>query len=377
MPEETATSNAWWDDGGVLLHIGPHKTGTTALQHSLAAARSQLAEQAIIYPGKGANHYRATRERIDGAQERWQQLISEIQATGQPAIISSEFLDRVDSQLAPQIIAELGGRVRILITLRPLATIIPSLWQQHVKCGTAADLAPWTSDLFRRGPEHVSWRSVDHLGLIRQWQEIVGDDRVVILIGDLRDPARLLRGFEGLAGINAGTLQLSGRSNRSMTVPESELALALNRRAADLGITAQQQIHWVRRGIYARTIEERQVMSDEPKLVLPASVRSDVDAQQRQVVDLLCSSGSRVVGDPESLLTGTSNAQQSGSELAIGAEELIPVDVAAGMLAALLEKSLAREQEQQRKIARLRRKVEKQKQSQGSQRQHSRWPWRR
>ena len=188
MSDETANSAPWWNDGGVLMHIGPHKTGTTALQHSLAAARPKLAAQSILYPGTAANHYRATRERVDGSPERWQQLIGEIAESGQPAIISSEYLDRVDRELAPELVAELGGRVRILITLRPLATIIPSLWQQHVKCGTAADLAPWTSDLFRSGPEHVSWRSVDHLGLIRQWQDSVGDDRVLILIGDVGEP---------------------------------------------------------------------------------------------------------------------------------------------------------------------------------------------
>lgn len=359
MPDETASSEPWWDDGGVLMHIGPHKTGTTALQHSLAAARPKLAAQSILYPGTAANHYQATRQRVDGSPELWQQLIAEIVESDQPAIISSEYLDRADRELAPELVAELGGPVRILITLRPLATIIPSLWQQHVKCGTAAELAPWTDDLFRIGRDHVSWQSVDHLALIQLWQEVVGEDRVVILVPDPRDPDILLRGFERAAGISSGTLVTPDRANRSMTGPESDLALALNRRAADLGITAKQQIQWVRRGVYARIIEERQPLPDEAKLALPESVRGEVERRQRDVVDLLRSSRSQVIGDPELLWRGTGPDSPAAPE-----SELIPVDLAAGMLAALLGRSLDREEEQQRKIDRLRGKVQKLKEKQ-------------
>ncbi len=44
--------------GEVLLHIGPPKTGTTALQHSLAQARPQLKAQGVLYPGgKKPSHW--------------------------------------------------------------------------------------------------------------------------------------------------------------------------------------------------------------------------------------------------------------------------------------------------------------------------------
>lgn len=41
------------DRPDLLLHVGIHKTGTTALQQALAAARSGLAEQGISYPDTG------------------------------------------------------------------------------------------------------------------------------------------------------------------------------------------------------------------------------------------------------------------------------------------------------------------------------------
>ena len=39
----------------VLLHIGPHKTGTTAVQSALASARPRLKTAGVLYPGR-ADH---------------------------------------------------------------------------------------------------------------------------------------------------------------------------------------------------------------------------------------------------------------------------------------------------------------------------------
>ena len=44
---------------GVLLHVGVHKTGTTAIQAALADARSDLLERGIRYPGKLQAQHRA------------------------------------------------------------------------------------------------------------------------------------------------------------------------------------------------------------------------------------------------------------------------------------------------------------------------------
>ena len=377
MPEVAADSNAWWNDGGVLMHVGPHKTGTTGLQHSLAAARPGLAEQSVLYPGKGMSHYRATRERVNGSPERWLEIVREIQEQDHRAIISSEYLDRVDQELAPEIVAELGGRVRILITLRPLTNIIPSLWQQHVKSGTAADLAPWAEDLFLRRSDHVSWRSVDHLGLIRQWQEVVGEDKVLILIAESRNPEVLLHGFEDAVGIARGTLSSPDRVNRSMSATESALALALNRKVVDSGMTVKQQVRWIRRGIYAPLVEERKVPPGEPKLVLPQSMQDEVARRQTEIVELLRSSGSRVVGDPETLKLSDGKVADVGPAESVAADA-IPMDLAMSVISALLDQALVSEDEHRQKTDRLRIKLRRQKERRsGSRRKRSRWPWQR
>ena len=44
---------------GVLLHVGVHKTGTTAIQAALADARADLKAAGVSYPGRLQAQHRA------------------------------------------------------------------------------------------------------------------------------------------------------------------------------------------------------------------------------------------------------------------------------------------------------------------------------
>ena len=46
-------------DNAILLHVGFHKTGTTALQSAFAAARPKLEAAGVRYPGNRNSHHRA------------------------------------------------------------------------------------------------------------------------------------------------------------------------------------------------------------------------------------------------------------------------------------------------------------------------------
>jgi hypothetical protein len=45
-------------DGALLLHIGPHKTGTTAIQAALANGRPQLLRHGVVTRGASASTMR-------------------------------------------------------------------------------------------------------------------------------------------------------------------------------------------------------------------------------------------------------------------------------------------------------------------------------
>jgi hypothetical protein len=42
-------------EGARLVHVGPHKTGTTAVQNALWNARPQLLEQGVRHVGRSRN----------------------------------------------------------------------------------------------------------------------------------------------------------------------------------------------------------------------------------------------------------------------------------------------------------------------------------
>ena len=59
-------------DGAVLLHIGPYKTGTTAIQVSLHQHRADLAAHGVLYPGTSTRQRRRElgRRRADPARRQ-------------------------------------------------------------------------------------------------------------------------------------------------------------------------------------------------------------------------------------------------------------------------------------------------------------------
>ena len=102
--------------GELLLHVGLHKTGTTALQVALADARPDLERVGVRYPGTSTYQHRAIlggAGKAYGWQDRgarevprkaWDALVAQSKYDGR-TIISSEFLDNVDAEVAARMVA--------------------------------------------------------------------------------------------------------------------------------------------------------------------------------------------------------------------------------------------------------------------------------
>jgi len=96
--------------GARLLHIGPHKTGTTAIQGAFDLARGRLAEYGVVYAGAARQPMRATlavtgRPAMLGEAQPdmayWDRLVHSIRAAGdQRVVISSEFFADGDDEAA-------------------------------------------------------------------------------------------------------------------------------------------------------------------------------------------------------------------------------------------------------------------------------------
>ena len=96
----------------VLLHVGVHKTGSTALQSALAAAGPELNKRGIIYPGDSDLHHGAAvgvaaagsassdhsnweKMRRWQRSRTWRTLSHQVRRQSGKAVVSSDFFGRL------------------------------------------------------------------------------------------------------------------------------------------------------------------------------------------------------------------------------------------------------------------------------------------
>jgi hypothetical protein len=300
-------------DGSVILHIGPHKTGTTALQGSLWAARDELPKQGVRLVGRSRNPAAAVRAVTgqvspyadDGRvppMARWSRLAGEIRrARDSRVIVSSEFFAWADPTAIRRIVDELGAdRVHIAVTLRPLRKIVPSMWQQNVQAGTVATIDAWLQDVLDRqagDARHPFWTLHRHEELIGRWAAAVGVDRVTGVVVDDRDHDVLLHAFEDLLGLTRGTLAPQADwQNRSLTLPEAEAVRAFNLAFKGKDLPRGRHARLMRFGA-AQVMKQRAPSKDEARVALPAWAEPPIDGVQRDMVEGIARSGVRIVGD--------------------------------------------------------------------------------
>ncbi|MFF3345225.1 hypothetical protein [Streptomyces sp. NPDC002779] len=231
--------------GTRLLHIGPHKTGTTSIQGALFGAKEAMAAHGVDFPATSRHPMSAAlavcgRPGMMGDAEpgerHWETLVEQVAATGRrTSVISSEFFaDAPDDETIERIVRELGGeRVHVLVTLRPLARIMPSQWQQYVQNGLRMGYEDWLRHMLKKPPYEKPnpsfWRRHRHDRLVERWVRVTGADRVTVVVVDDRDRGGLMRTFEALLGLPENLLhEVPDTANRSLTLAETEMLRNLN-----------------------------------------------------------------------------------------------------------------------------------------------------
>ncbi len=303
--------------GTRIVHIGPHKTGTSGLQAALFVARARLEQQGVYYASEGRHAMTAVLagmnlpnawadDREPPPRWKWERLLRKIRdSKAERVVISSEFFSDGRPDAIRRVIDELDpARVHVVVTLRPLAKIIPSQWQQWVQNQVTTPLDGWVRDLIEKpdGPPGATfWRRHRHDQLIRTWAEVVGTDKVTAVALDDGDHEMVLRVFERLTGLRDGTLEpVSSFANRSMTLPEIEVIRAFNKAYRAESLSRKVYTRVVRFGATA-LMESREPSPDEPKIELPAWSLEPIAEIQRDVIDGIRGSGVRVVGDLDGL----------------------------------------------------------------------------
>lgn len=337
-------------DGTRLLHIGPHKTGTTSLQNSIRANREEILRQGVYY---GAPEGRLASNRIARSLLRlpfknpdeiveygeWEDQVARVRAsTERRVIVSGEEFSFCEKREIRTLLNDLGReRVHVVVTVRPLAKVLPSQWQLDLRgsftSGSFDEWLRWTLKpqglrkiAMLLGIPHPFWFRHRHDELVARWAAEVGADNVTVVIGDDRDHRVLLRAFEGLLGLTDGTLlPVDGKSNPSLSAEEIAIILRVQL------ILAQRQLVFAERvrsrQIQRRLLAQRPRSPSDSKIVIPAWAVESVREASQKIHDGLIASGVRIIGDPSLLLEANapkaSAKQLDGNEIESAAQRMV------------------------------------------------------
>jgi hypothetical protein len=303
-------------DKGLLLHVGPHKTGTTAIQGALQLARRDMAKQGVIYAGKGRQSQMAALAITGGKgltgfrpadQKDWDELVAQVrQLPDKRIVVSSEYFDECTDEMAGKVVEDLGAdRVHVVVTLRPLAKIMPSAWQQYVRNGLRRPYSEWLDGILLQPPYDKPtpsfWRRHHHDVIVERWVKILGPDRVVAVVLDESDPDNLMRTFERFLGLPNGMLEPeSDGDNRSLTAAETELVRQLNLLYHARKWPPEVYNDVIRLGLI-KQMQRRQSRRDEPGIATPRWAVDRANEIGAEAAQRIQATGAHIHGDLASL----------------------------------------------------------------------------
>ena len=336
------------------MHIGPHKTGSTAIQVAMQAASDELAKHGVHY-ATGTRHRPATAGWALGLKGRpagterpplhhWERFVRHVAEAGEQRVcISNEDFGRATSPQVRELVeAFCPDRVHVVAVARRLDSYLPSQWQERVKAGERRSFEDWLRVVLDRSSEEYNWdrnnvwHAHDTQRLVQRWVAAVGEDRFTLIVSDESDRQLLPRTFEDLLGLPHGTLRPDpSRSNRGLTWAETELVRAVNGVVADRGWARSERRRFVKHGVLA-DMASRPAPDGPKNPPFPEwaveSLRTLSDHRVKDISEM----GVRIVGDPEKMRVPPDiRVAQASAELPGVSEAVAAAAVAAVMDVAL------------------------------------------
>ena len=243
-----------------LIHIGPQKTGSTAIQTALFRARDRLLRLGVYYPRHNRRRARESKEMFravdDGVARTplWDALVEEVatEGAGRRVCVSDERFGKASLDQAARVVDDLGGgRPEVVAVARAYDRFLPSQWQQRVKTFLADSYEDWLRHVLDPQTPHSEkrnvWHAHDTRALVERWTRLVDPDRFTVVIGDEDDRDRLPRTFESLLDLPEGVLEThSHRSNKALSLAQVEMLRAVNARLLDEGLPWETYLRLVR-----------------------------------------------------------------------------------------------------------------------------------
>lgn len=217
----------------VYLHIGVHKTGTTAIQRVLTECRQRLLDADVLVPetgrAMGSTHQLAWvlspdcpewyPLSPDSPEQLFARLRDECERSGKSKIIlSSEDFSLLDMAAASQGSLDMLKRllapwqVKVILYLRPQADYLTAFYNQVHKANDTR-FADRSVDGIRQALDGV----LHYDQLVQRWQNSFGADNVVVrAFNERKQAGDIAEDFLAQCGIDIGELPVF-RSNESLS----------------------------------------------------------------------------------------------------------------------------------------------------------------
>lgn len=309
----------------VYLHIGAMKTGTTYLQQLLFANREQLAEAGLVVPGRNwGRQVRGVQDimqlgRTDGHIRRmsrgaWQELLGDaLSAPDNVSLISVEFLSFADPRRARRVMRSLAGAdVRVILTVRDMASSLPSQWQTLVHNSGRHSWPQYLAAMPRATARPVALvgrvrplvgefhRTQNVARMLATWAPHLAPGALhVVTVPRRRErPDELWQRVAGVIGVDPGAVtQPPEDHNPSLGYASTELVRRLNIR---LGRLPQSQYNWtVKEPVTLEVLGRRASLEGRARLTRDGYDRAiGWNVLTREAIE---ATGAQVTGDLEDL----------------------------------------------------------------------------
>lgn len=300
------------------IHIGPPKTGTSYLQSIFWRSGAALAEQdlAMLPASKSTTFYLmlAIRGRLRAgmdppvaftALDRFRREAAE--ARFSRALVTQELLSAATSKQVGTLLDALDGyEVHLVVTVRDLATQIPSAWQQMVKARGVTAYADYLENFMGRNRAGRPPRTYDLHGLLDRWGSHVPPERIhIVTVPKRGTPAGvLLQRFCTVLGVDPARLDTETNSaNTSLGLVQAELLRRTNVALGDRLPHARAGYRRQGKGFLAGEVLRPQ--GGEP-LRLPQHMADWCTEASRSIVERLANGDYDVVGDLDDLIPDAS-----------------------------------------------------------------------
>lgn len=166
----------------LVLHVGTHKTGTTALQRFFADNRALLSRLGVHYPDVGKPHHAGLAWALrDGNRRPLLDVLGSPEASRHDRVLlSSEDFERQAAALG--FVREMAPRVTVVIYLRRQDHYVQSIYQECVKSPDQRSTLTFAEYYQRYATAHAGkpHQRLDWSLLVRRWAEVFGSDHVVV-----------------------------------------------------------------------------------------------------------------------------------------------------------------------------------------------------